>query len=159
MDIPKRKCFAKRLLKKIYHKTYRVFILSIISICIKKLCKSIPVTTFVGGIKNFAKQGNTCEKWVISRPGQAEYVAGLKEVTWTDKSSQNPMKMLTVIWNKQMRDVCSEVKDILTNEFINPFSNDMDKTKLCNIASGTFTFNDISQCLPTIFERVNTRMV
>ena len=81
MDIPKRKCFPKRLLKKIYHKIYRVFILSIISICIKKLCKSIPVTTFVGGIKNFAKQGNTCEKWVISRPGQAEYVAGLKEVT------------------------------------------------------------------------------
>ena len=58
-----------------------------------------------------------------------------------------------------MRDVCSEVKDILTNEFINPSSNDMDKTKLCNIASETFTFNDISQCLPTIFERVNTRMV
>ena len=97
VDIPKRKCFAKRLLKKIYHKIYRVFILSIISICIKKLYKSIPVTTFVGGIKNFAKQDNTCEKWVLSRSGQAEYVAGLKEVTRTYKSSQNPMEMLTVI--------------------------------------------------------------
>ena len=51
------------------------------------------------------------------------------------------------------------VKDILKDEFINPFSNEMDKTKLYNIASGTFTSNDIRQCLPTIFERVNTRMV
>ena len=30
------------------------------------------------------------------------------------------------------------VEDILTEEFINPFSNEMDKTKLYNITSGTY---------------------
>ena len=37
--------------------------------------------TFVGDIKNIATQDSTYEKWVLSRPGQAEYVAALKEVT------------------------------------------------------------------------------
>ena len=51
------------------------------------------------------------------------------------------------------------VKDILTEEFINLFSNEMDKTKLYNITSGTYTSNDISECLLTIFERGKIRMV
>ena len=34
------------------------------------------------------------------------------------------------------------VKDILTEEFINPFSNEMDKTKLYSITSGTYNDND-----------------
>ena len=51
------------------------------------------------------------------------------------------------------------VKDILTEEFINPFPNEMDKTKLYNITSGTYTSNDISECLLTIFERGKIRMV
>ena len=51
------------------------------------------------------------------------------------------------------------VKDILTEEFINMFSNEMDKTKLYNITSGTYTSNDISECLLTIFERGKIRMV
>ena len=29
----------------------------------------------------------------------------------------------------------------------------MDETKLYKITSGTYTSNDISECLPTIFER------
>ena len=51
------------------------------------------------------------------------------------------------------------VKDILTEEFINPFSNEMDQTKLYNITSGTYTSNDMSECLLTIFEREKIRMV
>ena len=34
------------------------------------------------------------------------------------------------------------VKGILTEEFINPFSNEMDKTKLYSITSGTYNDND-----------------
>ena len=56
----------------------------------KKLYKSIPVTTFLGSIKKLATQNNTYEKWVLNRPGQAGYVAALKEVTGMHKSSQNP---------------------------------------------------------------------
>ena len=51
------------------------------------------------------------------------------------------------------------VKGILTEEFINLFSNEMGKTKLCNITPGTYTSNDISECLLTIFERGKILMV
>ena len=51
------------------------------------------------------------------------------------------------------------VKDILTEEFINPFSNEMNKTKLYKITSVTYTSNDISECLLTIFEKGKIRMV
>ena len=42
---------------------------------------------------------------------------------------------------------------ILIEEFINLFSKEMDKTKLCNIKSGINTSNNISECLLAIFER------
>ena len=51
------------------------------------------------------------------------------------------------------------VKDVLTEEFINPFSNEIYKTKIYNITSGTYTSNDITECLLTIFERGKMRMV
>ena len=107
-------------------------------LCIKKLYKSIPVTTFVGGIKNFATQDSTYEKWVLSRPGQAEYVAALKQVTGMDKSSQNLRKCLRSAETNKYKIYVQTVKDILIEEFINPFSNEMDKTKLYNITSGTY---------------------
>ena len=49
------------------------------------------------------------------------------------------------------------VKDILTEEFINLFLNEMDKIKLYNITSGTSTSNDISEYLLTIFEKGKMR--
>ena len=51
------------------------------------------------------------------------------------------------------------VKDILTEEFINPFSNKMNKTKLYKITSVTYTSNDVSECLLTIFEKGKIWMV
>ena len=42
---------------------------------------------------------------------------------------------------------------ILIEEFINLFSKEMDKTKLCNIKSGINTSNNIGECLLAIFER------
>ena len=136
----------------------QLFLYSIL-LCIKKVYKSIPVVTFVGGIKNFATQDNTYEKWVLSRPGQVEYVAALKEVTGIDKCSQNPRKCLRSSEIKKYEMYVQRVKDILTEEFINPFSKEMDKRKLYNITSGTYTSNDMSECLLTIFKRGKIRMV
>ena len=136
----------------------QLFLYSIL-LCIKKLYKSIPVATFVGGIKNFATQDNTYEKWVLGRRGQAEYVAALKEVTGMEKCSQNPRKRLRSSEIKKYEMHVQRVKDILTKEFINSFSNEIDKTKLYNITSGTYTSNDVSECLLTIFERGKIRMM
>ena len=165
MDIPKVKCFVKRLLKKyIVIRVSAVFLqkqsfLCSVLLCIKKLYESIPVTTFAGGIKNFATQDNTYEKWVLGRRGQAEYVAALKEVTGMEKCSQNPRKRLRSSEIKKYEMHVQRVKDILTKEFINSFSNEIDKTKLYNITSGTYTSNDVSECLLTIFERGKIRMM
>ena len=136
----------------------QLFLYSIL-LCIKKLCKSIPIAIFVDGIKNFAIQNNTYEKWVLRRPGQAEYAVALKEVTGMDKCSQNPRKCLRSSEIKKYEMDVQRVKDILTEEFINPFSNEMSKTKLYNITSGTYTSNEISKCLLTISERGKIRMV
>ena len=68
-------------------------------------------------------------------------------------------EMLTVIWNKKIRDICSESKGDSYRRAINPFSNEMDKIKLYNITWGTYTSYDISECLLTIFERGKIRMV
>ena len=50
------------------------------------------------------------------------------------------------------------VKDILTEEFRNPFSNEVDKIKPYGITSGTYTSNNISECLLSIFEKGKIRM-
>ena len=51
------------------------------------------------------------------------------------------------------------VKDILTEEFVNPFSNEMDKANIYKITSETYTSNNISECLLTIFEGEKIRIV
>ena len=126
---------------------------------IKKLYKSITVATFVGGIKNFSTQDNTYEKWALSSPGQAEYVAALKEVTGMDKCSQTQRKCLWSSEIKKCEMYVQRVKNIVTEEFINPFSKEMNKKKLYNITSWTYASNDISECLLPIFERGKIRMV
>ena len=47
----------------------------------------------------------------------------------------------------------------LIEEFMNPFSNEMEETKLYNIISGSHTSNHNSECLLTIFERGKIRTV
>ena len=126
---------------------------------IKKLYESFLATSFVGCIKNFAIRDNAYDTWILSRPGQAEYVAALKEVTGMDKSSQNPRKCLRSPEINKYEIYVQRVKDILTEEFINPLSKEMDETKLYIITSGTYTSNDINECLLAIFERGKVRMV
>ena len=87
MDIPKVKCFAKPLLKKIYHNKSRCgfpteTIISIFNFAMHQ--EAIQINScryFCRWYQKLRNTNNTYEKWVLSRPGQAEYVAALKEVT------------------------------------------------------------------------------
>ena len=109
-------------------------IISIINFPIhKKLYKSFSVTSFVGGNKNFA---NCNER--SHRNGQK-----------LTKSKET----FTISWNNKYEIYFQRVKNIFTEEFLNPFSNEMDETKLYIIKSGTYTSNDIGEWLRTIFER------
>ena len=47
-----------------------------------------------GGIKNFANQNSTYDKWVLSRAGQAEYRSELMNILGMNKDTQEPRKCL-----------------------------------------------------------------
>ena len=131
MDIPKVKCFAKSSLKKIYHNKSRCgfpteTIISIFNFAVQiNSCRY-----FCRWYQKLRNTNNTYEKWVLSRPGQAKYVAPSQEVTEMDKCSQNLRKCLRSSEIKKNEMYVKRVKFIFTEESINPFSNEMDKTKL-----------------------------
>ena len=74
-----------------------------------------------------------------------------------DKSSQNPRKCLQESETIKYEMYVQRVKDFLTEQFINPLSKEMYKTKL-NITSGTYTPNNLIECLLTIFQRGKIQM-
>ena len=76
-----------------------------------------------------------------------------------DKSLQRPRKCLQSSEINKYEIYIQRVKDIFTEEFINSFSNEMDKANIYNITSETYTSNNISECLLTIFEGEKIQMV
>ena len=66
--------------------------------------------------QNLRNTSSTYEKWVLRRPGQAEYVATLQEVTGMDKCSQNRRKCLRSSEIKKYEIYVQRVKEILTEE-------------------------------------------
>ena len=66
--------------------------------------------------QNLRNTSSTYEKWVLRRPGQAEYVATLQEVTGMDKCSQNRRKCLRSSEIKKYEIRVQRVKEILTEE-------------------------------------------
>ena len=76
-----------------------------------------------------------------------------------DKSLQRPRKCLQSSEINKYEIYVQRVKDIFTEEFINSFSNEMDKANIYNITSETYTSNNISECLLTIFEGEKIQMV
>ena len=76
-----------------------------------------------------------------------------------DKSLQRPRKCLRSSEINKYEMYVQRVKDILTEEFVNPFSNEMDKANIYKITSETYTSNNISECLLTIFEGEKIRIV
>ena len=110
-----------------------------------------------GGIKNSVTQQSTYERWVMSRPGQAEYVMALKEKVGPDKNSKVRECLRSLEIEKHEKCV-KKVMYMLENDFINPFSTDLEKSQLYNITSGKTVQEDIRNCLLTVFERGEKRM-
>ena len=110
-----------------------------------------------GGIKNSVTQQSTYERWVMSRPGQAEFVMALKEKLGYGGNSSLSKCLRSNEMNKHERCVM-KITNLLENQFINPFSSDLDKSKLYNLVSGNFVQTEVKDCLLTVFERGTERM-
>ena len=111
-----------------------------------------------GRIKNFATQTNTYEKWVLSRPFAAQFVNGLRNDTGLDKTTNNPRKCLGEVEIKKSEERVQKITYVLENQFINPFSTDLEQDKLYNLASGKPVRDDIADSLLTLEERGSTMM-
>ena len=110
-----------------------------------------------GGIKNSVTQQATYQRWVMSRPGQAEFLMSLKEKLGHGGSSSLRKCVRSSEMSKHESCVM-KVTELLQNQFINPFSDDLDKSKLFNLASGSFVENEVKDCVLTVFERGAERM-
>ena len=88
-----------------------------------------------GGIKSFASNEESVLKWTLNRPYQAENTQALFEMAGIKRSTENykctrPSEII-----KSERRV-AKVKEVLANEFLNPFDPTLDQEYLFNIVSG-----------------------
>ena len=109
-----------------------------------------------GGIKNFATQTNTYEKWVLSQPFAAQSVNGLRNDIGLDKTTNNPRKCLGEVEINKSEERVQKITYILENQFINPFSTNLERDKLYNLASGKPVRDEIADSLLTLEEHGST---
>ena len=111
-----------------------------------------------GGIKNFVQEEKTYEKWVLSRPGQADYVSAVKELTGLCGSMENPRKCLQKGQITKHEKAVQNIIKVFKEDFVNPFSEDLNRDELFNVASGKPASAEVRDCLLSVFERGAQRM-
>ena len=111
-----------------------------------------------GGIKEFVQQEGTYEKWVLSRPGQADFVNAVKEQTGLCGSTDNPRKCLQPGQVKKHEKAVQNILGVLKNDFLSPFSSQLDPEKLYNIASGKPASAEVQKCLLGVYTRGTDQM-
>ena len=106
-----------------------------------------------GGIKLFA--GNSCayERWVINRPHITQLKEGMLELTGLQSSQKDPTKSCRKSEIRKSKERVQNLLGVLKEEFVNPFSNDLDKSKLFNLSSGAPVDTSIADSILTSVER------
>ena len=89
-----------------------------------------------GDVKHFVHQQNTYEKWVLNRPFQAKMVQSMLSLADIDEISSNPRKCLRDHEIRKSEDQVRRIATVLTDDFVNPFSDLPNKRNLYNLASG-----------------------
>ena len=89
----------------------------------------------IGGITSFASSKIAVARWCVNRADQAKNTSALKQLAGTEKiteinKSLRPSQILS------SEEKVQKVMEVLSDEYINPFSTDLDKAKLINLRSG-----------------------
>jgi hypothetical protein len=108
---------------------------------------------YIGGIKNFTTLDSAYEKWVLTRPFQAEYVDALLNQAGLNNAQNKPRKCLRNSAIIKSENNVKGIVNVLKNDFIDPFSGDLDHDKLYNLASGNSVTDDVAESLLTVQER------
>ena len=94
----------------------------------------------------------------MSWPFAAQFVNVLRNDTGLDKTTNNPRKCLREVEIKKSEERVQKITYMLENQFINPFSTDLERDKLYNLASRKPVRDDIADSLLTLEERGSTMM-
>ena len=88
-----------------------------------------------GGIKQFANNQTTYDKWVLNRPHLAKVRNGLLQMTGLDSATDNPQKTCRPSEIIKSEQRVAAVLVALEEEFLNPFSSSIDSQRLYNLSS------------------------
>ena len=89
-----------------------------------------------GGISQFAAKESTVAKWVMNRPFQAPFAESLIEISGLSTTSSNSQKCLRPSEILKSEKMVENIINALKIQFLNPFQEDIDKSKLFNLVSG-----------------------
>ena len=106
---------------------------------------------YIGGIKNFTTLDSASR--VLTRPFQAEYVDALLNQAGLNNAQNKPRKCLRNSAIIKSENNVKGIVNVLKNDFIDPFSGDLDQDKLYNLASGNSVTDDVAESLLTVQER------
>ena len=103
-----------------------------------------------GGVKNFAQQESTYEKWVLNRPFQAKMVDDLRSLAELENMAVNPRKCLREREIKKSEEKVGKIVSIMKEDFINPFADNIDRDRLYNLACGRPLSEEIAEELLSV---------
>ena len=109
----------------------------------------------IGGIKDFATQESAYGKWVLNRSAKQNICIYVPELS---KQADNPRKCFRTREIDKSEKAVKNIKYVLSNDFINPFSIELDTDKLYNLASGRPVTEDIRECLLSFKKRGKVMM-
>ena len=95
-----------------------------------------------GGITQFAIKESTIAKWVMNRPFQARFAETLIEISGLSTTSSHSRKCIRPSEIMKSNRMVENILKALQTQFLNPFQDDIDKSKLFNLVSGC-PFDDV----------------
>ena len=85
----------------------------------------------IGGITSFASSKIAVAKWCLNRADQAKNMSALKQLAGIEKITEvNKSLRPSQISSSEKK--AHKVMEVLSDEYINPFSTDLDKAELVN---------------------------
>jgi hypothetical protein len=100
-----------------------------------------------GGIRQFAAKKSTVAKWVMNRPFQARFAETLIEISGLSTTSSSTRKCVRPSEILKSNKMVENILNALNTQFLNPFQDDIDKSKLFNLVSGCPVDDEISDSI------------
>ena len=98
------------------------------------------------GLKTITREDSKYDKWTLIRVGQAEYRSEFWDIAGLTESAQKPQKCLRSSQILTSEAAVEKIINVLEGTFVNPFSDNLEKNELYNLASGCPISDESSEC-------------